>query len=146
MRWVASTITGVPCSHASTSEMATGSRQVGLEAAGNKAAELAGAGTVERRREDSGAAASPTAAAAVAVEAATAFGVLGGGAPQPQWLVTLDTPRGYCRDFNTAVESGLVGGPQRSLDSFLSCAFLVSFPSAHKSKDFDAMNFNEKQR
>ena len=55
-----------------TSEMATGSRQVGLEAAGNKAAELAGADTVEKRREDSGAAPSPTAAAAAAVEAVTA--------------------------------------------------------------------------
>jgi hypothetical protein len=50
-----------------------------------------------------------------AAEHAAAFGVLGGRAPQPQWLVTLDTPRGYCRDFNIAVESGLVGGPQRAL-------------------------------
>ena len=42
-------------------------------------------------------------------------GVLGGAPPQPPWLITLDTPRGYCRDFNIAVESGFVGGPQRSL-------------------------------
>ena len=46
------------------------------------------------------------------------WGVLGGAPPQPQWLVTLLTPRGYCRDFNIAVESGLVSGPQRSLDFF----------------------------
>ena len=55
------------------------------------------------------------------------LGVLGGGAPQPQWLVILLTPRGYCRDFNIAVESGLVGGPQRSLDFFYPVH--SSFPS-----------------
>ena len=55
------------------------------------------------------------------------WGVLGGGAPQPQWLVTLLTPRGYCRDFNIAVESGLVSGPQRSLDFFYPVH--SSFPS-----------------
>ena len=61
----------------------------------------------------------------------TFWGGSGGRSPPasllPQWLVTLDTPRGYCRDFNTAVESGLVDGPQRCLDYFLSCALLFSF-------------------